>query len=257
MPSETLPDLLDFARQTARQAGGVTLEYFQREFDTEFKADDSPVTIADRKAEELIRQRIQDAYPNHGILGEEYGETNPGASHRWVIDPIDGTKSFVCGVPLYAVLIGLEIEGECCVGAAYFPGLDDMVSAGAGLGCDWNGRACRVSEQNALSRAIIAHADTASFANHGKEQAWRRLQAASYYNAGWCDAYGYALVATGRVEAMLDPIMNIWDCAPFLPILREAGGFFGDWQGNERIDANEALGTNAALREPILELIRS
>ncbi len=255
MPSESLPDLLQFTRQIAREAGQLTLNYFQRDFATEFKSDDSPVTIADREAEELVRKRIEAAYPQHAILGEEFGETNAGASHRWIIDPIDGTKSFVCGVPLYTVLIGLEIEGECQVGAAYVPGLDEMVSAADGLGCDWNGRPCRVSEKAELDRAFIAHGDTAFFARCGKGEAWQRLQEASYYNAGWCDAYGYVLVATGRVEAMLDPMMNIWDCAPFLPILREAGGYFGDWQGNERIDRPEALGTNAALKDPILELL--
>lgn len=256
MSAESLPDLLDFARSIARDAGQLTLNYFQKELKAEFKSDDSPVTIADREAETLIRERIEASYPSHAILGEEFGETNSGASHRWIIDPIDGTKSFICGVPMYTVLIGLEIEGQSQVGAVYLPGLDEMVSAATNLGCDWNGKPCQVSQQDQLDRAFIAHADTAAFAQFGKGEAWKRLQEASYYNAGWCDAYGYVLVATGRIEAMLDPIMNIWDCAPFLPILREAGGYFGDWSGNERIDKPEALGTNAALREPILELIR-
>lgn len=253
MPSENLPDLLDFARQIAFEAGRLTLGYFQTGVKPDFKADDSPVTIADKKAEELIRARIEAAYPNHAILGEEFGEVREGASHRWIIDPIDGTKSFMCGVPIYGTLVGLEIEGEAQAGVAYFPGLDEMISAATGLGCSLNGRACRVSDQADLSRAIMSHADTAAYAQNGKRNRWARLQEAVYYNAGWCDAYGYLLVASGRIEIMSDPIMNIWDCAPFLPILREAGGYFGDWNGKEGIDHGESLGTNRQLLDAVLE----
>ena len=249
---------LDFARQTAWEAGRLTLATFQTSHETEYKEDSSPVTIADRAAEEFIRQKIAATYPDHAILGEEYGEASSGASHRWIIDPIDGTKSFICGVPIYAVLLALEIDGESVAGVAHFPALDEMIAAAQGLGCSRNGRACRVSSKSPLSKAIIAHADTSSFARQGaaKGAAWDRLRQATYYNAGWCDAYGYALVATGRIEVMLDPIMNIWDCAPLLPIIREAGGYFGDWQGRERIDGGEAVATNAALRDEVLALLQ-
>ena len=253
MPSESLSDLLDFARQVAFEAGRLTVGYFQTGVKPDFKADDTPVTIADKKAEELVRARIEAAYPNHAILGEEFGEIRSGASHRWIIDPIDGTKSFMCGVPIYGTLIGVEIDGESKVGVAYFPGLDEMISAATGHGCSLNGRACRVSDQTDLSRAIMSHADTAAYANSGKTNRWARLQQAVYYNAGWCDAYGYLLVASGRIEIMSDPIMNVWDCAPFLPILREAGGYFGDWSGNERIDAPESLGTTQQLLPAVLK----
>ena len=218
------------------------------------------MTIADRAAEQFIRRQIETTFPGHAILGEEFGTSqHSGASHRWIIDPIDGTKSFICGVPIYAVLMALEIEGEASVGVAHFPALDEMVSAATGLGCSRNGRACRVSQKAPLAKAIVAHADTSSFSRQGEERgaAWDRLRAATYYNAGWCDAYGYALVATGRIEVMLDPIMNIWDCAPLLPIVREAGGYFGDWQGNERIDAGEALATNALLKDEVLALLNA
>ena len=256
MADESLESYLEFIQETARAAGELTLEYFQSDLQAEFKEDDSPVTIADRKGEELIRSRIAETYPDHAVMGEEYGESeSTGFTHRWIIDPIDGTKSFISGVPLYGVLIGLEIEGVSQVGAACFPALNEIVAAADGLGCFWNGSPCQVSQKTELSRAIIAHADTASFEQHGKGEAWERLQKAVYYNAGWCDAYGYLLVATGRIELMLDPIMNIWDCAPFLPILREAGGYFGDWKGEERIDANEALGTTKALLPEVLKIL--
>jgi histidinol-phosphatase len=253
-----LADFLSFAEQTAREAGALTLEYFLTDgARAEFKSDDTPVTIADRKAEELIRSRIAGAYPDHQIVGEEYGTTEGSPDYRWIIDPIDGTKSFVHGVPLYAVLIALEIQGKMEVGCAYFPALDEIISAATGLGAQWNGKPCRVSEVASIDRAVCAHIDTAYFGKNGKGEPWERLQKSVYYNAGWCDAYGYLLVATGRAEIMLDPVMAVWDCGPFPPIFQEAGGYFGDWSGNEgRIDGGEALATNAALRDEVVALLQ-
>lgn len=256
--AEALRPYLEFARKTAREAGELTLRYFQTDAAAaEFKSDDTPVTIADREAEQLIRARIGQRFPDHAIVGEEFGEAASEASHRWLIDPIDGTKSFVHGVPLYGVLLALEISGRVEVGVAYFPALDEMISAASGLGCDWNGKPARVSAETRLERAVCCHIDTAYFAKNGKAGPWTRLQEAVYYNAGWCDAYGYLLVATGRAEVMLDPVMAVWDCGPFPPIFREAGGYFGDWAGNEgRIDAGEAMATTPALLPQVLETLR-
>jgi histidinol-phosphatase len=251
-----LQHLLDFAIETAFQAGQLTLGYFQSGLRPDFKADDTPVTRADREAETLIRSRIETHYPQHGILGEEFGELNAGASYRWIIDPIDGTKSFVRGVPLYGVLLGLERDGEIIVGVSYFPGLKDMVYAALGQGCYWNGRRTYVSDVRQLSEAIISCTDIASFQKYNREAAWQRLQAASYYRVGWSDAYGHMLVATGRCEVMLDPVMNSWDCAPFGVILKEAGGYFGSWSGEATIYAEEALSVSRHLKDAVLRLIR-
>src|SRR5512140_1640363 len=138
--SEDLQEYLRFARETAYQAGRVTLEYFNKGVTADTKADGSPVTIADRRAEDLIRRAVEQRYPSHAVLGEEFGESGGGASLRWIIDPIDGTKAFLHGVPLYGVLLGLEIEGVVEVGVAYFPALEEMISAASGLGCWWNGK---------------------------------------------------------------------------------------------------------------------
>jgi histidinol-phosphatase len=255
--AEPLRDYLDFAVETAYMAGRLTLGYFQAGVQTDFKADDSPVTVADQKTEELIRGRIESEYPDHAIVGEEYGtKETEGASHCWYVDPIDGTKSFVHGVPLYAVLIALEIEGAVSVGAAYFPALDEMVAAATGHGCWWNGRRAHVSRVAALKDAVVAYTDVANFDRYGRSEEWARIAAATYYRAGWCDAYGHMLVATGRVELMLDPIMSSWDCGPFLPILQEAGGYFGDWQGNATIHGGEALSTTQLLLPEVLALMR-
>lgn len=254
--SETLESYLQFAQELAWEAGRLTLSYFQTGVQPDWKADESPVTIADRQSEALIRKRIETRYPHHAIVGEEFGvKESEGATHRWFIDPIDGTKSFMRGVPLYAVLIGLEIEGKVEVGVANFPALNEMVYAGTGLGCWWNGRPVRVSTKTHLKESVLCHIDTASYGRWNRAAEWARIQQATYYNAGWCDAYGYALVATGRAEIALDPIMNVWDCAPFPPILAEAGGYFGDWQGNPTIYAPEALATSQALLPEVLKVL--
>jgi histidinol-phosphatase len=250
---------LEFGVHTAYEAGRLTLGYFGTQAARpEFKADDTPVTVADREAEGLIRERIGARYPKHAILGEEYGEAEGAApDHRWIVDPIDGTKSFVRGVPLYGVLIGLEIEGVCEVGAAYFPAIDEMVCAATGEGCYLNGRRAKVSATRSLAQGLACYTDVVSFEEHGRREAWLRVISAAGDSRGWSDAYGHALVATGRVELMLDPIMNPWDCGPFPPILREAGGYFGDWSGKETIFANEAMSTTRNLLPEVLALIES
>lgn len=253
---EDLQTYYDFITETAYLAGRLTLGYFQTGVNPDFKSDHSPVTIADRLAEELIRERIEKRFPEHAIIGEEQGAKGAAnADHCWIIDPIDGTKSFIRGVPLYGVLIGLEIEGRVEVGAAYFPALDEMVAAASGLGCWWNGRRAHVSPVTDLRQAFFSHTDVGAFHKTNRTEAFDRLARAVYFRPGWGDAYGYACVATGRAEMMLDPVMNTWDCGPFPPIFREAGGYFGDWRGNETIYGNEALATNAALREEILTIL--
>ena len=254
--SESMRSYLDFAVETAYLAGRLTLGYYQTGIRPEFKVDESPVTVADRRSEELIRARIENRFGHHAIVGEEYGgDENDGASHRWFVDPIDGTKSFVQGVPLYAVLIGLEIEGVVQVGVAYFPALDEMIAAASGEGCWWNGRRAYVSQVSSLKEAVVAFTDPLTFAQYGRSDAWERVKLGTYYRAGWGDAYGHLLAATGRVELMLDPIMSAWDCAPFPPILAEAGGYFGDWRGNSTIHAKEAMSTTQALLPEVLALL--
>jgi myo-inositol-1(or 4)-monophosphatase len=256
--SESLRPYLEFITETAYLAGRLTLGYYQTGLKADYKIDHSPVTIADRKSEELVRKRIEEKYPKHAIIGEEYRSTdNEGASHRWFIDPIDGTKSFVQGVPLYAILIGLEIEGEIKAGAAYFPALQEMLAAASGEGCMWNGRQANVSRVAHLRDGVVAYTDIMNFETYGRLEAWDRIRRAVYYRAGWGDAYGYALVATGRAELMLDPVMNSWDCGPFPVILKEAGCYFGDWQGHETIYAGEALATTSTLLPEVLGLMRT
>ncbi len=254
---------LDFTVNLAYRAGRITLGYYNIGLRPDFKLDDTPVTAADRAAEEFVRREIEKAYPSHAILGEEFGESAPTrlpaskpVDRRWLIDPIDGTKSFMRGVPLYAVLIGLEIEGEVRVGAAYYPALDEMLCAADGLGCWWNGRRVHVSEVASFDQAYVCFTNVRNMARCGRSEAWERINQAAFASRGWGDAYGYLLVATGRAEVMLDPIMNVWDCGPFPPIFREAGGYFGDWQGNPGHTYGEALACNQQLLPELMQMIQ-
>ncbi len=250
----SLTSFLDFAMDVAWQAGRLTLAHYQTGVVVEQKADHSAVTVADREGERLMRRLIDAAFPTHAIVGEEFGAETRASSHRWLLDPIDGTNSFVRGVPLYGVLIGLEIDGDPVVGVCYFPALDEMIAAATGGGCRANGRLVQVSPVSELSRATVAYTDARNVALR-LGPAWPSLQADTALQRSWGDCYGHCLVATGRADVMLDPRMNPWDCAALIPIVQEAGGRFTDWRGRAVIDGGDAVSTNGALHEEILRRI--
>lgn len=244
-------DLLDFAVEVAWRAGRITLAHYQTGIAADLKADDSPVTRADRDAERLVRELIEARFPHDGLLGEELGEERPGADRRWIVDPIDGTRTFVRGVPFYGVLLALEEEGEAVLGVMHFPALDETVSAARGLGCWWNGRRALVSQTTSLGSAFVATTDAENIYHCGRGRGWDILRARVAGWRTWGDCYGYALVATGRVDAMLDPQMSIWDAAALLPIIEEAGGVFTDWHGAPGHRGDSAVATNAALARDV------
>ena len=248
-------EFLDFALDTIWQAGRVTLGYFQTGVGVERKADDSPLTIADQQAEQLLRCLIGERWPEHGILGEEYGRSATDSRYTWVIDPIDGTKSFISGVPLYANLLALLDGDEAILGIAHFPALNETVYGVKGGGAFWNGRRAQVSHVDKLADAVLLSSELNYFEPVGKGDAWRRLLAATYIQRTWGDAYGYALVATGRAEIMVDATMNVWDCAPWQVILEEAGGTFTDWQGTATIHGGNSVATNGRLLAQVMALI--
>jgi histidinol-phosphatase len=251
----SLRELLDVAIDGAYLAGKRTLSYFNTGVVPDLKSDNTPVTIADREAEAILRRRIRQSFPDHAILGEEEGETAGSAPYRWIVDPIDGTKSFITGVPLYGVLVGVEVHGVPSVGVIYLPALDDMVAAANGLGCTWNGRPCQVSTVSELSQAVVVTSSIVSCQN--RSDAFDTLAAKTRVQRTWGDAFGYALVATGRAEIMMDPVINPWDCSPMVTILREAGGGFTDWRGNPSYLNGDGVATNAALHEEVLEILKA
>lgn len=256
MNHHDLLSLLDFAVESAHLAGRLTLGYFNAGAAHERKADDSPVTAADRGAEKLLRERIERAFPAHGIVGEEFGETPGREQGRWILDPIDGTQSFICGVPLYCVLIGFEWRGEMLAGVVHMPALDETVYGARGMGCRWNGRPARVSDVSKLSDARMTTTDLKGPYRHGRAAEYERLRDACGVVRGWSDGYAFALLATGRVDIVLEPIMNLWDNAALLPVVTEAGGTFTDWAGTPTHTASEALATNGRLLPEALAVLR-
>ena len=250
-----LDALLDTAIDLAERAGRTTLGQFRTGVRPDWKEDDTPVTVADREAETLVRHELGRIHPDHAVVGEEFGVQDGTSPYRWWIDPIDGTKAFVRGVPTYGVLIGLERDGTPVAGVAAFPALGETIAAALGRGCRLNGRRCFVSDVSDLARAAVSTTDAGAFAPLGREAAWNRLSRASWIRAGWGDAYGYALVASGRIEVMADPALHPWDAAPFPVILSEAGGWFGDWSGRAGMHGGEGLATNAALRDTVLRTL--
>jgi histidinol phosphatase-like enzyme (inositol monophosphatase family) len=250
--SEGFRELLDFAVDVAARAGKVTLEYFQTQLSIERKADNSVVTVADRRTEQTIRELIRSRFPDHNIIGEEYGEDVSGSDYNWIVDPIDGTQSFVHGVGFYGVLLGLEYRNEAILGVVNCPAVNEMVYAARGEGCYWNGRRARVSPTENLKDALWCASGAEYFEMAGRSSAWTRLNSNTARYRTWGDCYGYVLVATGRADVMVDPIMHVWDCAPLLPIITEAGGRFTDWKGEATIRGGNAVATNGVLHDSVL-----
>ena len=255
MADPSLNDLLNVAVDAAHDAGRRTLAYFNTRVAVETKADNTPVTCADREAEEMIRRAVLKRFPTHSILGEE-GGIHDGADkrYRWIIDPVDGTKSFVCGVPLYGVLIGVEVDGKAQVGVCYIPALDEMLAAATGLGCRWNGRAARVSDVERIEDAVVSC--TSIVTAQARSDAFETISSRAKVTRGWGDCYGHVLAATGRIDVMLDPRMNPWDAAPFAAIYAEAGGRYTTWNGEATIWGKDGVGTNAALHREVIDILR-
>ena len=252
----------EFAQQIAREAGDVTLQYFQKSIDVDRKQDGTPVTIADREAELLLRERINSRFPQDGILGEEHGETAGASGFRWILDPIDGTKSFVSGVPLYTTLIGVLKNETPQIGVIAAPALGEMLHAQVGGGAWYEQRErtpvrAKVSSCGSLSDAVFVTSERATFDDRDAGDAYRQLENTARLTRTWGDAYGYLLVATGRAELMIDAILSVWDAAAVAPVMTEAGGTFTDWQGKPTIFSREAIGTNGPILNEVLEIVRS
>jgi histidinol phosphatase-like enzyme (inositol monophosphatase family) len=242
--------LLEAVIEAARAAGQVALSHFRGDIDVDLKADGSPVTVADRRAEAAAREWIRTRFPHDEILGEEFGYT-PGTGRRWFIDPIDGTKTFVRGAPLWGSMIGVAEGDTVLAGAIYCAAVDELVAASLGEGCWLNGTRCRVSTVATLAEATILTTD-ASFRYHPeREPRWADLARHVAVARTWGDCYGYLMVASGRAEVMVDDKLNPWDAAALIPILREAGGEYTDWRGGIAVDGGDGIATNAALARTV------
>lgn len=243
--------LLAEAVEVARASGATTLERFQKGVVVDRKADGTPVTEADRHAERTARRLLEDRFPDDAVVGEEESDTGGTSGRTWFVDPIDGTASFVHGVPLYSTLLAAADEEGPLLGVIHFAGLNETVWAGRGQGCWWDGRPAAVTDRTELAGSYLM----TSGVNHWSPAALRRAIDAGVQVRTWGDAYGYALVATGRADAMVDPVAAVWDLAPMAVIVPEAGGRFTDLSGSPRPDGGSGLATNGGLHDRMRELL--
>lgn len=258
---------LEAALAATRLAATETLAWFGRTgLVVDLKADDSPVTQADRAAEAVLRRALLGRFPEDAFLGEETGGTPGSSGFEWIVDPIDGTKSFIRGVPLYATLVGCRRDGRGVLGVIAMPALDESVYAARGGGA-WHvcgagtPVAARVSMRTSLREALLCSSDFTSFARwsggaDAGNAARGRLETACGVARTWGDGYGYLLVATGRADMMVDPLMNAWDAAAVETVVTEAGGRFTDWGGRDRIDSGDGVATNGLLHDAVLTCLR-
>lgn len=246
---------LTFLEETIREAGKITLKYFNsRELKVDTKTNDTPVTQADRESEMYIREKIEKYFPEDSIIGEEFGEKKGSNNRTWILDPLDGTKTFVTGVPLYGTMIALEEDGEVTQGAVYIPALNELVIAGRGEGCFWNGSLCEVSTVNKMENATLLTTDDYRLRQIiGHERHSEIFQNVKLFRT-WGDCYGHILVATGRAEAMFDPKVAVWDIAPLAVIMEEAGGQYSDFSGKPDIRGGSLLSCNSELFETVLAM---
>jgi myo-inositol-1(or 4)-monophosphatase len=261
-----MDEYLAFARELADLAGDTIMPYFQGNFESEFKSDDTPVTEVDRRTEKRLREQIDKAWPDHGIIGEEYGVKEGTSEWTWVLDPIDGTVSFMHGVPLFGVLIALTMEGEPHLGIMHFPALQETLWAVKGGGCYYKGRRAQVRPCANLKDATLC-----SSGLHNTDIQWpdgppagqpcihfaplvRRVR---QYRA-WTDCFGHSLIATGRTDIMVDPVMAPWDVAALVPVLEEAGAKVTDLDGNREdiLNRGSLVSTAGAIHEEVLQILR-
>ncbi|MDR9416121.1 MAG: inositol monophosphatase family protein [Gracilimonas sp.] len=250
-----IQELLQAATDIARLGGQHTLKYFQKDFDIISKADDSPVTVADKETEQIIRKEILKRYPDHGIIGEEFGKTNSDSNIQWILDPIDGTKSFIHGVPFYTTLIGILIDNEPQVGIIYAPALDEICAAAIGHGATFNGEPCHVRDTEKLGDSTFLVTEIDRFREMGQHDLFLELLSETKIHRTWGDAYGHMMVATGRADLMYDPELNIWDAAALLPVVKEAGGIFSDTNGQQTIHTGNGYSTNKILFPQVQKII--
>ena len=246
---------LDAAVEAARAAGAIALKYFRGRFEVTLKPDATPVTQADREAERAIVEILGRAFPEHGVLGEEFGG-HGSTEVRWIIDPIDGTKNFVRGIPVWATLIGLEERGEITVGVIHNPVTGELYTARRGGGAFLNGERIHVSAIAELGGATLVHAGLGLFREAGRWESFVRLVDATERQRGFGDYSGYGLVAEGKAELYLEVDLKPWDLAPCKILVEEAGGRFSDLDGRPTIYSGTALATNGRLHDAALALFR-
>jgi len=260
--AEQLSSRLEFALNVALEASSLILGYYlSADLEVERKRDSSPVTEADKQTELLIRERLAASFPDDAILGEEFPDREGKSGFRWILDPIDGTKSFIHGVPLFGILIGVEFAEKCVIGVVRFPALNEVVYAAKGSGAWWKigdrePRPAKVSNVANLADATFSTTNPSRWIAMGRRDALETLMLSVQLARAWGDCYGHMLVATGRADIMIDPAMNAWDAAALLPIVEEAGGHFLTWDGEATAFGGNGLSVTPGLKNAVLRILK-
>lgn len=241
---------LEVAIAAAKAGGEVALSYFRTRLTVEHKVDRSPVTVADRETERRIVEVLRREFPGYGVLGEEMGEVSGGRA-RWIVDPIDGTKSFIRGIPFFASLIGLEEDGEITAGVVHAPATGDLLYARKGAGAFDNAGPIRVSSAATVGESMLVFGGAGVFRKAGRWKAFERLVDASARQRGYGDYFGYTFVMRGQAEAMIDVDLKPWDLAALKIIVEEAGGRFTDFEGRPTIYGGSAIASNGLIHEEL------
>lgn len=248
-------ELRAFLEKLAMASGEVIRTYYAAaDLEVELKGDRSPVTQADREGEAVMRDLIGKHYPQHGVVGEEFGTENDGAEFVWVLDPIDGTISFASGCPLFGTLIGLLHDGKPVLGAIHQPILGQLC-IGDNAGTTLNGRAVRLRPCERLDDAILLATDLRNIERHQDLERFEELRQRTRLFRTWGDCYGYLLLASGGGDVMLDPIMNPWDLLPLIPVIRGAGGVITTWAGEDATEGASCVAANETLHPQVIKLL--
>jgi histidinol phosphatase-like enzyme (inositol monophosphatase family) len=249
-----LNEIIPFLKLLADESAAIIKKYFRAPIRVESKADLSPVTIADRKAEESMREMIMKEFPDHGILGEEFGNYKNKAEYVWVLDPIDGTKSFISGALSFGTLIAILKNGKPLIGVINHPILNEFL-VGDNIETKLNGTKVNVRKCNKLSKAVLLTTDHFNIGKYKNQKKFDELASKVKLYRNWGDCYGYYLIATGFADIMVDPIMNVWDSMALIPIIQGAGGVITDYQGNNAIKGNSIIATNTELHSLVINIL--
>ena len=246
----------EFINHLANISGEIIRNYFRADINIDSKADNSPVTIADRKAEEVMREEIMKKYPEHGIIGEEFGNYNESAEFKWTLDPIDGTKSFICGALSFGTLIALLKNGKPVLGAINQPVLNELL-IGDNNTAEINGIKTKLRECNNLSKSVLLTTDHLNIDRYQNRNNFEELIKKVKLYRNWGDCYGYYLVATGFADIMIDPIMSVWDSLPLIPIIKGAGGIITDYQGNAPVGGSSIIAASEGVHNEAINILNN
>ena len=246
----------EFINHLANISGKIIRNYFRADINIDSKADNSPVTIADRKAEEVMREEIMRNFPEHGIIGEEFGNYNDSAEFIWTLDPIDGTKSFICGALSFGTLIALLKNGKPVLGAINQPVLNELL-IGDNNTAEINGIKTKLRECNNLSKSVLLTTDHLNIGNYQNLNKFEELIKKVKLYRNWGDCYGYYLVATGFADIMIDPIMSAWDSFPLIPIIKGAGGIITDYQGDDPVGGSSIIAASAGIHNEVINILNN